>query len=353
MQKKQRQAAQLSSSLPASLPAAAPVSIMTPVLSSASESTDDAVTSIDTKPPVAPPPADVVTESPVETTVMVPDTDTQSTDTGHKHEPTLLERMSLAESNSLAAATGTVAAEADGVAVTSRQRKSKGRKKKRRPKDTLVEEGRHSRRGIEQQHVPSQEKEEEGPLPSTTRTQSTTVEQHDTVTHSNQETPEIPAVGEGSEADMLTDPIVATGNIEPDAMPVQPESVEKEIVEEPVIRPQLDSTNPFDSNGVNEEEEKTIGHSSHDSNQPEDPSRTPFITDEPDNDEINDDFRDLEAAGAMAVAARRASRQRGRSDAISSPVRSSHDYCMVDDSSPGEIERASDSPLVTGELTEF
>lgn len=352
VQRKQRQAAQLSASLPASLPVAAPpVSITTsvlsttPALSSASENTDDPVISIDAEP--VDPSVDVVTESQVETTVMTQDTTSApSADTGYKHEPTLLERMSLAESSSLTA-TGTVAAEADGVAVTSRQRKSKGRKKKRRPKDTLGEEGKHSRRGSEQQHIPTKDKEEdEASITMANHTQYTTIEQHDTSTHSNinQETPEISTVGE----DIVNNPVAATDSIDTDE-PVQSQAVEEQVVKE---QPQLDNANPFDSNGINEE--RTIGLVSSDSNQLEEPLplRTPFITDEPDNEEITDDFRDLEAAGAMAVAARRGARQRGRSDAISSPVRSSHDYCMVDDSSPGEIERASDSPLVTGELIE-
>ena len=365
VQKKQQQSAQLSASLPASLsslPAAAPVPITAPILTSTSVSTDDTVTTINAEPTT--PPAEVVTESPVETTVettvetqdttvVTQDTSTQP-DTGYKHEPTLLERMSLADSSSIAATAGAVAAETDGVAVTSRQRKSKGRKKKRRPKETSGEEGKHSRRGSEQQQSPTKEKEEEE-APITT-TQSTTAEQHDTVTHSNtnvnQDTPEIAAVDEVVDADIVRDSVVAVVGVDPDEQSaVQPE---KESMEEPENRPQLNRTNLFDSNMVDEEEERTVGHSNSNSNQPEElyPTRTPFISGKPGNEEIDSDLRDLEATAAMAVAARRGSRQRGRSDAISSPVRSSHDYCMIDESSPGEIERASNSPLVTGELME-
>ena len=71
-----------------------------------------------------------------------------------RHQPSLLERMSQAEpSTSLSARkkdSKGVGEEQDGVTVVSRQRKSKGRKKKRRPKDTPTEVGRHGRGGSSQ-----------------------------------------------------------------------------------------------------------------------------------------------------------------------------------------------------------
>lgn len=411
VQRKQRQTALLSASLPASFGSLPISQSVTPSPPGTATTSDSETTTVEPA-PLAVSASNELTDS-VEEEKMVEEKtvekkmveektveenmveDFQKPNVEVKQELTLLERMSLAESASRSHGATRKTESAEGVAVTSRQRKSKGRKKKRRPKDIPAEEERRARRGSDPELRQEQEEFNEAKM---TPPQSMSAEQQDAMAHVNTTTDqEIPAVA-GTAAGQWTGG-EETPTSEFSRLPAreddgttraQPEAVieKKEedvsVEDSQPISEQLDaavcSVHDDTTSGVEqrlttgtitkgdrvgdegEDERRTVGSLSNDSGPSEHSSpqlaRIQYSMDGGEEEEEDEEIRDLKTMGTMAVAARRGSRQRGRSDALSSPLRSTGDYCVPEESSPeGERQRTaqegSESPPVTGECVTY
>ena len=315
--------------------------------------------------------------------------------------PSLLERMSQAEPSASISArmkgSEKVEEKQEGVAVVSRQRKSKGRKKKRRPKDTSTEVGKHGRK--ESSPLPNYDKEiregereeEDGVTVNKVPPAAETLDHSKpftsqaspaaTVTHTEERGSGGTGGGGGGgghgvreSTPVDTGDTIDGGSVDSrqpgEQRPVEtsptPEHVvmaaEVKMEDEEVIRPRPDnSTSPAHEEMTARRGEGNATNTSYDGEEgrerdgkeeegvtirPREGNLTnPFLEEEASlenvegsEEEEEGDYKDLAAVATAAQEARRHRGRRAQSDVISTAVRSSSDYYTVDRDLPEQLQ---------------